>query len=371
MSVPGWPGRRDLGLTLPVKYTRVVDVDIKNSQERPPTVPDTACSQPAHAGHRLLQGRFDDFDHVREAISGWDLNWRQLDGGALSADILQILSGTTSLGRVRFSRKFDQRGSSPPGLRTFGLLGRGVAGVRWCTQEVADEDILCFPSSGEYESVSQPGFAANTLSFPEERLATVAETLGLPNGLQLPGASQQAARPNGAAADAVRHRLHRVYAEASKRPSALSSSGLRHELEFEIPAALLSALASSQGHSRRRPPSRARTAGLRRAIAFIEDNAHEAVTIEQVCRAARVSWRTLNYAFREHFGVTPKQYLKAVRLNAVRRALYFAGPTAKITDVANRWGFWHMGQFAADYRKHFGELPSDRLLPRRQSPLHG
>ena len=30
-----------------------------------------------------------------------------------------------------------------------------------------------------------------------------------------------------------------------------------------------------------------------------------------------------------------------------------------IAEIANGWGFWHMGQFAADYRQHFGALPSE------------
>ena len=30
-------------------------------------------------------------------------------------------------------------------------------------------------------------------------------------------------------------------------------------------------------------------------------------------------------------------------------------------DSANNWGFWHMGQFAKDYRRLFGELPSKTL----------
>ena len=34
---------------------------------------------------------------------------------------------------------------------------------------------------------------------------------------------------------------------------------------------------------------------------------------------------------------------------------------AGIRDIANRYGFWHMGQFAADYKKLFGELPSKTL----------
>ena len=74
-----------------------------------------------------------------------------------------------------------------------------------------------------------------------------------------------------------------------------------------------------------------------------------------------VSERTLRYAFREQLGVSPKQYLQLVRLGGVRRNLQLAAAGVKIVDVANRWGFWHMGQFAADYRRQFGELPSETL----------
>lgn len=94
---------------------------------------------------------------------------------------------------------------------------------------------------------------------------------------------------------------------------------------------------------------------------MIEDHAGEPLSIRELCQATGVSWRTLDYAFREHFSITPKVYLKAMRLNNVRWALRDARASTVISDVANRWGFWHMGQFAADYRKLFGELPSQTL----------
>jgi AraC family ethanolamine operon transcriptional activator len=100
---------------------------------------------------------------------------------------------------------------------------------------------------------------------------------------------------------------------------------------------------------------------LKRARSFIEENARKPLAVRDVCRAAGVSWRTLDYAFREEFGVAPKAYLKATQLNGVRREIRRAEPPVVISDVANRWGFWHMGQFAADYRKLFGELPSETL----------
>jgi AraC-like DNA-binding protein len=92
---------------------------------------------------------------------------------------------------------------------------------------------------------------------------------------------------------------------------------------------------------------------------YIDTHATESPTIRNVTRSAGVSWRTLDYAFHQLYGVTPKQYLQATRLDGVRRELHRKGPSVTISDIANRWGFWHMGQFAADYRKQFGELPSE------------
>ena len=60
----------------------------------------------------------------------------------------------------------------------------------------------------------------------------------------------------------------------------------------------------------------------------------------------------------------PKQYLHARRLAGVRRELRLAPSEVRVVDVANRWGFWHMGRFAADYRKQFGEQPSETLRRR-------
>jgi AraC family ethanolamine operon transcriptional activator len=72
--------------------------------------------------------------------------------------------------------------------------------------------------------------------------------------------------------------------------------------------------------------------------------------------------RTLEYIFRDYFNVTPKVYLKSRRLAAVRHELLRSlHSKSSINEIANRWGFWHMSQFATDYRRFFGELPSETL----------
>lgn len=129
----------------------------------------------------------------------------------------------------------------------------------------------------------------------------------------------------------------------------------------DLPVRLLSAIATS--HASCSPEtSRKRELALLRAENYVEQYASEDINVRDICRAAQVSQRTLEYAFVERFGLTLKAFLTAYRLNATRRELRAADPTdVNVADIGNRWRFWYMGQFAADYRKQFGELPSHTL----------
>jgi len=85
-------------------------------------------------------------------------------------------------------------------------------------------------------------------------------------------------------------------------------------------------------------------------------------TVHDLCTALHVSERTLRYSFQEYFGMSPMIYLKVQRLNGVRRQLKASrADQVTVTDIAIQWGFWHMGQFAKDYKKMFGECPSETL----------
>jgi transcriptional regulator GlxA family with amidase domain len=50
--------------------------------------------------------------------------------------------------------------------------------------------------------------------------------------------------------------------------------------------------------------------------------------------------------------------VRRTRLERVRLDLLTAGPGDSVTDIAMRWGFFHLGRFSSIYASHFGELPS-------------
>jgi AraC family ethanolamine operon transcriptional activator len=115
-------------------------------------------------------------------------------------------------------------------------------------------------------------------------------------------------------------------------------------------------------------PRHARTAlARRRAIVrtiddYVAGNPDASPTLQELCRIAHASERTLQYAFRYCYDVSPTHYVKLIRLHRVRRALLASEPGAgAVTAVANRFGFWHMGHFGQAYRQVFQESPSSTL----------
>jgi AraC family transcriptional regulator, ethanolamine operon transcriptional activator len=92
---------------------------------------------------------------------------------------------------------------------------------------------------------------------------------------------------------------------------------------------------------------------------------HEPMSVDEMCRVTGLSRRALTWAFRKRYGVPPRRFFRALALNEVRRELTRSHGTGRISDVAPFFGFWHMSRLAADYKNHFGELPSETLEKNR------
>jgi AraC-like DNA-binding protein len=81
-------------------------------------------------------------------------------------------------------------------------------------------------------------------------------------------------------------------------------------------------------------------------------------SVESLARAAGVSERSLCRGFQRLRGCGPMAAVRRVRLQLVHRDLLAAGPDGRVTDMAMRWGFYHLGRFSRLYAAQFGELPS-------------
>lgn len=92
---------------------------------------------------------------------------------------------------------------------------------------------------------------------------------------------------------------------------------------------------------------------------FIEAHADQPLTPAGLAEYAGVSVRTLYAGFHDFRHLSPMEYLRSVRLQKTRSALQSPCDNRSVTDIALSWGFTHMGRFSQDYRKAFGERPSE------------
>jgi len=104
-----------------------------------------------------------------------------------------------------------------------------------------------------------------------------------------------------------------------------------------------------------------------RAEAYIEHHIDETtLTAADIAGALGVSMRTLQSSFQEHRQITPTAYLRQIRLEQVREHLLNGPDGEKIIDIALEHGFVHLGRFAQQYKRFYGEAPSDTLRLRRR-----
>jgi len=110
-------------------------------------------------------------------------------------------------------------------------------------------------------------------------------------------------------------------------------------------------------------PGWAPPAAMHRAAEFMESHADQPVTTDQIAAAAGVPARTLQDAFRRHYGITPTGYLRGIRLECAHQELTGADPASGVTvrAVAQRWGWLRPSAFAWAYRQRFG-VPPGRTL---------
>ena len=302
------------------------------------------------------EARFTRMEEVALHSGGWDLDFVQLSAGQLDVGAVVYSGRDVSIRHVTYNCRFHQRGTPPPGMFTVGILDDSLHHIA-NGQALECGSILRFNTPGGLDVVAEAGFAGFPISVREAFLFEVAEQMGIAlSPRQLNGEGVICALSSAGLAS-LRRELHALIRAIRLQSCQFQSVAWVDDFEFSIVARLLTLLAETHRHPLVPRYQSNRYRGLMRAVQHIRQCGHEPLTIKELCSAAHVSWRTLDRAFREHFDIPPKQYLNNHRLHRVHRQLLAAGAGTRINDIANDWGFFHPGQFAADYKKCFGELP--------------
>jgi AraC-like DNA-binding protein len=105
-----------------------------------------------------------------------------------------------------------------------------------------------------------------------------------------------------------------------------------------------------------------RPATIQKAIELMETDPRAPLNVSELAASCGVSARALQLGFQRHVGMSPMSYLRDARLRRADAELRAAvPPDDTVAGIARRWGFAHLGRFAAAYEARFGQPPGRTL----------
>ena len=295
---------------------------------------------------------FADFEAMAAAARGWDQRYLKLAPGPFHGAIAMAHTSRMQLAVAEWSCGLLSVGSVPKGVRTFALVSGPGGPARHGGEPVRPDQLATLSDRGELHFLHPHSCDMLVFSLASDLLEEMAATYL--------GESWDEAAGSATVLDLrdpcrVHTRLSQLQAAAiAADPARLRDPAFAGMLEAAAAEALLPQLDL--------PPRRVAAAERRRLGRRAEDylRAHQGrpVTIAELCAAVGAPERTLHMACRDYFGLPPIAFLRVLRLHGVRRQLLELGPATSVTETAADWGFFHFGEFAAAYRRLFGEAPS-------------
>lgn len=310
-----------------------------------------------------------DSDEHAAALQAWDQTYNQLSPGAFQGALQQIWLDDLHVFRETTNRAVFQSGLPCKASFVFGVPLAMSGTALFGSQIVVPDSLFMFRANDGFNLRTPEFFDVIGIAVPEVTMMAALGGNHEDNLRQLPMGTPLVLKPSASVMAEFQRCLRDLF-DPCVVPMVRTTQATERRM---LRAALLNNLVGVLDTALPLPPPTPSFPGrcrvVEQAIAFALTSRDDPVTVGDLCEMTRVSRRMLNYCFQDVLHTNPVQYLKAIRLNCVRRELRQLSPGAGvIREVAGRWGFWHFSRFASEYRSLFGELPSDTLHGGRVGP---
>ena len=298
-------------------------------------------------------GSFTEFNHFKEVIKDWSLDFNILSKGDFKASFKLFTSDCFLLANEKLTGIIEHGGKSPIGYRTMVIPINQENDFVWYNKKVNGSDLLIFPKNNEIDVVTFDGLDIYLLSIEENLLFKTIEALNLTNCRSLFEDSEKEIF------------LSEAYAlKFSKMAASFlnNTANCSENCKTESTVLIHSLLEYLETSSGKNHPllKKSSSVALLKAVAIIKENKGGLLSAADLCEQVSISERSLYNAFKEKYNVSPADFIKSIRLNNVREELYRnSNNQVSISDIAGKYHFWHLSQFSQDFKKQFGVLPSE------------
>jgi len=305
-----------------------------------------------------LDAKFDNYFDYREAVQRWSLEHTLLSAGGFYGSVSVLDFGIVQLVKTGLGGVIKHRGLTPPGYRTFSLPIAVNQSWYFYNKQVDTNYIAAFPLHGDIDAITHKNFSFITLSIEEEyweNMLRHCNAIHLYKTLPRHETIFDVNRPVLFYLNSyIQHLFDRIRLDSGLR----EAPGFKHNVTVKVPSLLINYLDKQQ--LLELPEfNRKRDIAFQSTVDYVARNLKRNISVKELCMNSSASLRSLETAFAERYNISPKAYIKAARLNQLRWEFQHAPKTRSIAEIAQEYGFHHLGQLSQDYKKLFGELPRE------------
>lgn len=281
----------------------------------------------------------------------WSIDFIQLGEGVFKSKLDQVIFSEFQLAHVVFNSQVKQEGRSPLKYWSFAFVEEDS--LYWRNYKVSGKAVVVYAPGSEINTVSSANFETNIFSIEENILFSFFEKESAEEFVNM--LNNNVITPTNIP---LWERLNKEIFSEIKKHKENNSEDSKASFLTTFTISLIELIKTSS-------PSKNQVSSVKRlellvaAEHYIQENITETITIPEIASHCRVSERTLLYAFKQRFGMGGKLFIRILKLNYVYFLLHKDMKGETITNAAQGLGFWHMGQFHTDYKRFFGELPSE------------
>ena len=307
--------------------------------------------QRLHVKHHIR-----DADELVEAFQEWKGSIMQVSRGSFRGSLALAAGPNLRAFSAVTNQALLTRGDADCDCVTFIPVSRENDSTRWRSRYLEPGNLLIKGSEIGYHNQTEPNSRITGLII-RNKLVSQAVAILAPDKAKQDWTTWSALHPDPRATFDLKHRIDSLL----RQKESQGQNAFLQDFEAEILRILCNTLVTADGEPLKdRPHNRAKLAS--QATSYMHDRLTEPLTAMELCSTFGVSDRLLRAAFQEVHGMGPLSYFRVMRLNAVRTTLRAKrGRDETVARILSAHGVTRPAAFAGEYRRHFGELPSETL----------
>jgi AraC family ethanolamine operon transcriptional activator len=294
-----------------------------------------------------------DSDLLRDVIKGASFDLYQVGKGSFQADMFHASIVKGILDSSHYSNTILTEGTISKDNMTFGFIHHSKENSVFNGNTLQKHDVMMGDEGGPLTSCITPDTHWSSFQFKRGDLLKLGITLEKDNNKVL-HFNKETQRDLSYKLGGILNYLEK---EENEKIAQINTELLYHH----ILSIYANALDNIKDISHLKNNESLRLS--KKILTYLKEHANQPIQMIELTSLTGKSERTIERIFKKHFGIAPYAYLKIHRLHLIRKHLLYEKISidTSIGDIAMKNGFMQMGYFGSEYKKIFGETPSETL----------